>query len=50
MPLGETPRSVQKLRFSAAITASWVFLGTWSSGTEMRFWAWKEPRMFLPSL
>ena len=38
MPLGSMPLSVQKVRFSAATTASWRFWGISSSGIDSRFW------------
>ena len=48
MPLGSRPLSVQKVRFSAAITASWTCSGTVSSGTLIRFWSANRPSSFLP--
>ena len=37
IPDGEMPGLVQKVRSSAAITASWTVFGIFASGTEMRF-------------
>ena len=49
MPLGSMPLSVQKVRFSAATTASCRFCGISSSEIDSRFWVAKLPTSVLPS-
>ena len=38
MPTGSMPLSVQKERFSAATTASFIVCGISSNGIDSRFW------------
>jgi hypothetical protein len=49
MPLGSIPLSVQKVRFSAATTASCIVCGICSSGIDSRFWVANLPSSLLPS-
>ncbi len=49
MPLGSMPLSVQKVRFSAATTASWMFCGICASEIDSRFCVANLPTSLLPS-
>ncbi len=49
MPLGSMPLLVQKVRSSAAITASWRFCGICFSEMDSRFWVAKVPIGVSPS-
>ena len=48
MPLGSIPASVQKVRFSAATTASLTLSGISSSGIDSRFWVANWPTSVSP--
>src|SRR2546430_2431438 len=46
---GEMPGLVQKVRSSAAMTASWTVFGIWANGTDRRFCSENVPSTCLPS-
>jgi len=50
IPVGDIPLSVQKLRFSAATTASLIDCGISEYAIDVRFCSAKEPRTVVPSL
>ncbi len=50
IPRIEMPLSVQKVRFSAATMACFMFSAIWSDSTGCRFWTAKVPSSDLPSL
>ena len=50
MPLGSMPLLVQKVRSSAATTASCMYCEILPSGTDWRFWVAKLPTVEWPLL